>query len=308
MADHQLLIVSQHAERFSELIAAAQLPDLSFRGSSDPVNADCRGVEILFGAPDQLVALLARCDSLRWVQSSWAGIKPLIDHPRRDYQLTGVKDIFSSDMTEYVLAWLLALERRVVERSQTRHWDANADGHLRGKTLGIMGTGSIGCHLAAACQALGLRVRGLNSDGRRIPNFDQCYAPTRISEFTDDLDYLVTLLPDTPGSDGLVDGKMLGLLKPGAILINAGRANVIDREALLNALQTGQLGHAVLDVLEQEPLPESDPLWQVKNLHITSHTAAVTIPEAIVEVFCDNYRRYNAGQALLHQVDFDRGY
>ncbi|MCZ6831961.1 MAG: D-2-hydroxyacid dehydrogenase [Gammaproteobacteria bacterium] len=265
-------------------------------------------MEILFGAPDRLALLLPHCDSLRWVQSSWAGVKPLIECPRRDYQLTGVKNIFGPPMTEFVLAWLLAFERRVVQRSQARSWDEAVDGHLYGKSLGVMGTGSLGSHLAAACQAVGLRVRGLNSDGRSIPNFDDCYSTASINEFADGLDYLVALLPDTPGSDRLIDAELLAQLKPGAILINGGRANVVDQGALIAALDAGQLAHAVLDVLNLEPLPDSDPLWQVPNLHITSHTAAVTIPEIIVSVFCENYRRYHGGRSLLHRIDFDKGY
>ncbi len=308
MAWHQLLVVSQHAQRFSELIAAQQLPDLSFQACSSPDLALCKNVEILFGAPDRLVAVLPHCESLRWVQSSWAGVKPLGDQPRRDFQLTGVKDIFGPPMTEFVLAWLLAFERKVLERSQACSWDESVDGHLHGKSLGIMGTGSIGSQLAATCQTLGLQVRGLNSDGRRRPNFDHCYSRIELAEFASGLDYLVALLPETPGSDQLIDAQLLARLKPGAILINGGRANVVDQAALITALEEGQLAHAVLDVLDLEPLPDSDPLWQVSNLHITSHTAAVTIPEAIVEIFCENYRRYHAGRPLLHRIDFDKGY
>ena len=308
MSPHNLLVVSQHAERFSELIAAAQLPELDFQACEQPQAAQCKNAEILFGAPDRLVTALPHCRSLRWVQSSWAGVKPLMEQPRRDFMLTGVKDIFGPPMTEFVLAWLLALERRVIQRSQARHWDDAVDGNLYGKCLGIMGTGSIGTHLAASCQALGLKVRGLNSSGSNRPNFDNCYSPAQLDEFAGGLDYLVALLPDTPGSDRLIDAQFLARLKPGAILVNGGRANVIDQDALIAALDSGQLAHAVLDVLDQEPLPDSDPLWQVANLHITSHTAAVTIPEIIVTLFCDNYRRYHAGQSLLHRVDFDKGY
>ena len=151
-------------------------------------------------------------------------------------------------------------------------------------------------------------VRGLNLDGRSVVNFDECFSGVDILAFADNLDYLVALLPDTPGSDRLVDTELLKRVRPGAILINGGRANVIDEEALLLALQSGQLAHAVLDVLPEEPLPASNPLWQVERLYITSHTAAVTVPQDIVNVFCDNYRRYYRGDALRYQIDFGKGY
>ena len=308
MSQHQLLVVSQHADLFSRLITDAQLPDLSFQSCTRADASDCQGVDILFGAPDRLVPLLPYCESLRWVQSSWAGVKPLIECPRRDYQLTGVKDIFGAPMTEYVLAWLLAFERSVIKRSHACSWDESPDGHLYGKSLGIMGTGSIGSHLAQSCRALGLRVSGLNSDGRNMPHFERCYSPASLAEFATGLDYLVVLLPDTEASDQLVNAELLAQLNPGAIVINGGRANAIDQSALIAALASGQVAHAVLDVLNQEPLPPSDPLWGIENLHITSHTAAVTIPATIVDLFCDNYHRYHQQEALLHLIDFEKEY
>jgi glyoxylate/hydroxypyruvate reductase A len=106
----------------------------------------------------------------------------------------------------------------------------------------------------------------------------------------------------------VISADLLARLNRGAIVINGGRANAVDQAALITALEGGQLSHAVLDVLRQEPLPPADPLWQIENLHITSHTAAVTVPETIVELFCDNYRRYHRWEPLLHPIDFDKGY
>jgi phosphoglycerate dehydrogenase-like enzyme len=171
-----------------------------------------------------------------------------------------------------------------------------------------MGTGSIGSHVAATCKAFGIPTRGLNSDGRGQAGFDTCFPLSRIAEFASGLDYLVALLPETPATDKLVDAELLCRLKPGAIVINGGRANCIVESDLVAALETGQLGHAVLDVMREEPLPQDHPLWAVKNLYITSHTAAPTGVESIVEIFCDNYRRYLAGEDLRYPIDFERGY
>jgi phosphoglycerate dehydrogenase-like enzyme len=305
---HHLLVVSQHADIYARLLQEAQLPGLTYRVCEPSRPGDCDKVDILFGAPDSIVPLLSQCPQLRWVQSSWAGVKPLLEHPRRDYRLTGVKGIFGAAMTEYVLAWLLGLERDIPGRTRARKWNDKPDGTLRGKQIGIMGTGSIGAHLAGVCGDLGMIVRGLNMDGHPVRNFDQCFSNAERTGFADSLDYLVALLPDTPGSDGLVNHELLARVRPGAILINGGRANVIDEKALLQALDSGQLAHAVLDVLPEEPLPSSSPLWQVDRLYITSHTAAVTVPQDIVGVFCDNYRRYYRGEALRYEIDFEKGY
>jgi len=306
----QLLVVSQHARRYAELLAARGLVELKARycETVEEARAHCEGAEILFGAPDLLAPLLEHCPRLRWVQSSWAGVTPLLACPRRDYQLTGVKNIFGPLMSEYVLGWLLAIERNILHRSQQRHWDNSPDGSLQGKLAGILGTGSIGRHVAASCAAFGMQVRGLNSDGRSVDGFDDCFPTGQVEQFAEGLDYLVALLPDTAATTGLVDASLLGRLRHSAILINAGRANCLVLEDTLAALASGQLRHAVLDVLPTEPLPEGDPLWQVKGLSITSHTAAPTGISAIVEVFCDNYARFVAGEPLLYPVDFRRGY
>jgi phosphoglycerate dehydrogenase-like enzyme len=306
----EVLVISQHAQRFAELIDAAQLPGLKAHYCEQTPEAlqYCGSAEILFGAPDRIAPVLAQCPGLRWVQSSWAGIKPLLECHRRDYRLTGVKDIFGQSMSEYVFAWLLALERQVLQHAEARQWDDTANPGLTGKTLGIMGTGSIGSHVAGTCKTFGINTRGLNSDGRPQAGFGSCFPLSQIAEFAAGLDYLVALLPETPATDNLIDAELLSRLKPGAILVNAGRANCLVEGDLVAALESGQLGHAVLDVMREEPLPKEHPLWAVKNLFLTSHTAAPTGAESIVEIFCDNYRRYLAGEELHYPVDFDRGY
>ncbi len=310
MAKHRLLVISDHAAEFSELLAAAQLPELTINRVSTPADArrHCEDAEILFGAPDLIAPVLEYCPQLKWVQSSWAGITPLIDHPRRGYALCGVKGIFGQVMAEYTLAWLLNFERQLARHTGASHWDESADGTLLGKSIGIMGTGSIGEAVAGFLKPFGMSIRGLNSDGHWLGHFDQCFPFSDRLAFAEGLDYLLALLPDTPTTNRAVDAPLLAQLKPGAIFINAGRGNSVDNAALVEALSSGQLRHAVLDVLDEEPLPDDDSLWQVENLHITSHTAAPSLSESIVGVFCDNYRRFHAGEALHHLIDFEKGY
>ena len=306
----EVLVISQHAQAFAKIIEANQLPGLNahYCETATAAQQHCGGAEILFGAPDRIAPLLEQCPGLRWVQSSWAGVKPLIDCPRRDYLLTGVKELFGPLMGEYVLGWLLGLERNIPARSRAQHWNDTPERGIGGKRVGIMGTGSIGQHVAGCCKSFGLQTRGLNTDGRELPGFDACFSRDQLHAFASGLDYLVTLLPETADSDNLVDAHLLALLNAGAILINAGRANCIVDEAMVAALGSGQLRYAVLDVLREEPLADEHPFWAVENLFITSHTAAPTPTESIVEIFCDNYRRYQAGEELHYPIDFDRGY
>jgi phosphoglycerate dehydrogenase-like enzyme len=305
-----MLIVSQHADEFATLLAGEDLPDLDIISSTDgAITAErLEGVNILFGAPDLLSHVLPRCSALQWVQSSWAGVRPLIVAPQRNYLLTGLKGVFGQQMSEYALAWMLAFARNVLRRASERRWNDAPDGSLAGSRLGIMGAGSIGADVARACHAMGMSVFGMNSDGRPVEPFEACYASTDRLAFADGLDYLLCLLPETPYTDNLVDSSLLHALAPGAVLINGGRGNCIVESDLLAALDSGPLAAAVLDVLREEPLPANHPLWGNDRVYITSHTAAPTLPRAMVGVFCDNYRRFLAGEPLLYPVDFERGY
>ena len=266
---------------------------------------------ILFGEPDMIAAVIGDMPAVDWVQSTWAGVTPLVEHGRRDYVLTGVRDVFGPQMAEYVLGNLLACELRVLERAAAqdrREWDTTPSGRLQGKNLGIMGTGSIGRHIAQAAAAFDIRVTGLSRSGAATPGFAAVYPGGKLHDFLDGLDYLVSTLPQTAATRNLLDRAALAKLSPHVLFINVGRGNVIDDAALLDALRNGRLGGAVLDVFDEEPLPQGDPLWDAPNLHVTGHIAALSYPALIAPIFIDNYRRYVDGQPLRYVIDFDAGY
>lgn len=286
------------------------LPSASIRAvpADELLQADLSAVRILLGNPEDLSRALPLCPALEWAQSTWAGVNALLASPRHDYQLTALKGVFGQAMSEYALGWLLALERGILERCQTREWRPEPEPGLAGKTLGIMGTGTIGSAVAEAAAVFGLRVRGLNSTGRGVEPFEGCFSTGQRLAFADGLDYLLSVLPATPATDGLIDAGLLERLNPGAILINAGRGTVLVDDDLLAALASGRVRSAVLDVFREEPLPREHPFWHDPSIYITSHTAAPTADRAVVEVFLDNYQRFCSGQPLLHRVDFGRGY
>lgn len=242
------LIVGDQAEAYRQLLDPLALPgwDARYCSSAGEAQGQLDGVEILFGPPDACATLLPEAVSLRWLQSSWAGVTPLVSAPRRDYQLTGVKGIFGELMREYVLGWLLALERNIPARSGAMAWQPEPDGIIAGKTLGIMGTGSIGVAVAEAARSLGLKTRGLNSNGRSCEGFDSCYDAANAVRFAEGLDYLVALLPATEATNGCVSSDVLEALNPSAIFINAGRANCVDVKDLERALQVGSCARRCL--------------------------------------------------------------
>jgi phosphoglycerate dehydrogenase-like enzyme len=230
---------------------------------------------------------------------------------RRDYELTGVKDIFGRLISEYVMTYLFAFERRIFTMRNNqlkRRWRPLAYRSSKEITLGIVGLGSIGSHLARTARQLGVRVIGLNRSGRPCESIEEVYTPDDLERFFKNPDFIVLTLPDTPRTKHFINAGSLSLMKPSAVLINVGRGSLINEADLVTALREGVIGGAVLDVFEDEPLDKDSPLWQLPNVFITPHTAAMSFPEDIVRIFVDNYRRYIQNQPLSHVIDFDLGY
>ncbi|MFZ5819220.1 MAG: D-2-hydroxyacid dehydrogenase [Chloroflexota bacterium] len=302
---HKLALLSKQADEYRRLLEAASLPDLEIVAAPAP---DC---DLAFGEPVLIRERLSKLPGLRWAQSTWAGVEPLLDPSlRRDYTLTNARGVFGPLMSEYVFAYLLLHERRILGRIQSQqecHWDPSETGVLRGKTLGLLGVGSIGCHLAATARHFGMEVRGFTRAGETCPHVS-AYHHNDLPSFAAGLDYLVCTLPGAPGTRRLVDAALLEALPAHALFINVGRGSVVDEPALAAALSSGKIAGAVLDVFEQEPLPSSHIFWETPNLLLTFHTAAPSFPEDIAGLFIENYQLLLDGKPLRYQVDFERGY
>jgi phosphoglycerate dehydrogenase-like enzyme len=310
----KLLVLSKHADEYRALVEEARLPDLEIVASSraEETIATGAGCEIVFGEPDLIREVLPALKNLRWVQATWAGVEPLLGPAlRRDYTLTNARGVFGGLMSEYVFGYLLLHERRMLERIQAqreRRWDASVTGTLRGKTIGLLGVGSIGAHLAGSAKRFGMTVRGYTRASQDCPDVDAYYHGDDLLDFASCLDYLVSVLPNTAETRHIVDAALLNVLPSPAIFVNVGRGSAVDETALVKALEKGKIAGAVLDVFEQEPLPETHPFWTTPNLWITFHTAAPSFPADIARLFIENYHRFIDGQELMYRVDFERGY
>lgn len=311
---HHLLILSNRAEDYARLVQGANVPGLTVHAAADI--ADVAALPpvwtIVLGEPVPVSNALPHLPALVWVQLTWAGAERLLTQStRRDFILTNVRGVFGPLMSEYVFTYLLAHERRVVERLEAQRegrWDATPPASLRGKVLGLVGVGSIGAHVATTAKHFGMRVRGYTRGTDTSPHVDQYFHGDQKASFAHGLDYLVALLPDAPATRGLIDRTMLGALPRHALFVNAGRAVTVDEDALVEALTARRIAGAVLDVFREEPLPADHVLWRTPGVIITSHTAALSHPPDISQVFVDNYRRFVRGEPLLHQVEFERGY
>lgn len=301
----KLLLLSPDKDEYRRLIESARLPDLEI--VTDPGQSD-----IVLGAPKSIRDTLPLLTSVKWVQSIYAGVEPLVDSAeRRDYVLTNARGVFGELMSEYVFGYLFFLEKKILDRiasQQSRQWQRTESGVLRGKTLGLLGVGSIGAHLAGTAKHFGMKVRGYTRASESSPQVDRYYHGKDLLEFAEGLDYLVCVLPRTKATNKIVDEAFLNALPSHAVFVNVGRGNAVDEPALVRALNDGRLAAAVLDVFDREPISTDHPFWDTPNLYMTFHTSAISNPEDITRVFIENYHLYQEDKPLQYVVDFERGY
>jgi phosphoglycerate dehydrogenase-like enzyme len=242
--------------------------------------------------------------------------------------------VFSRPIAEYVLMMILAVSRRLpllLELQRERTWQPLEGAELRDVTVGIVGLGSIGRAVGALATAFGCRVvavrrrpDGDGGDGTGAaargdddgsPSLgeamlDRVGGPETLPELLAESDFIVLAAPLTPETQDMINAETLAMVKPGAWLINVARGRLIDERALLRALRDGPLGGAVLDTFRDEPLPPLSSFYDLDNVILTPHTAwsSGRVLDRSVELFCDNLRRFAAGEPLLNVVDPDAGY
>ncbi len=311
---NNLLILSHNAHKYARLIADAGLPNLKITPAIKVDEADVMVSQqnILLAPPDLAYEILPAMTNLEWMQSTWAGVNKLLGGGcRKDYLLTGVKGVFGPIMSEYVFCYILMHARKALqchELQKERKWKMPMPGLLRGRKIGIMGVGSIGVAIAQTAKHFDMVTYGYSKSATAKTEIDRMFKPEEILDFVDDLDYLVTILPQTPNTNKLIDRTVLKAMKTDAVLINVGRGNVLDERALIEALNSKEIAGAVLDVFQEEPLPQSHPLWNTTGVIITSHKSALTYPEGITPIFIDNYKRFMAREELQYCIDFEKGY
>lgn len=300
-----------------EIVAAlrAQVPaDIVLDGVQEVADlADRDDTRVCLGRPDLVAEAADRLPCLEWVQSTWAGVRPLLPllEARAGIIATAPKGIFGDAMAEYVLGWLVALDRRLldyVDQQRERRWARLPDRGLAGRRVLILGTGSIGARVAEQLSVFGMEVIGVSRSGRPHPAFTRTLPAAERLDAARGAHVLVNTLPETDTTIGIVDAALLSVLAQGAVLFNVGRGSAIEQSGLLEAIGTGQLSSAVLDVFEQEPLPAEHPFWTTANIHVTPHVSAPTRRIDIARVFAANLDRWLGDRALEGVVDPEAGY
>jgi phosphoglycerate dehydrogenase-like enzyme len=298
----------------------ARLVSVSLEGLADGPLDD---VEVMLRGPVPATTfdrLLARCPELRWVHSATAGVERVLTPAaaRRGLLITNARGVFSRPIAEYVLMMMLAVVRRLpqlLELQRERTWQPLAAQEMRDMTVGIVGLGSIGKAVATLASAFGSRVIATRRMGPgEMPTapdgIEHVLPHDRLPELLADSDFVVLALPLTATTDRLMDANRLGMMKPGAWLINVARGRLVDERALVRALRDGHIGGAVLDTILEEPLPATSPLWSTPNLIITPHTSwsSGRVLDRSIALFCENLERYRDGEPLINAVDPTVGY
>jgi phosphoglycerate dehydrogenase-like enzyme len=309
----RVLIAEHDHPVYAQLLREAA-PDLEVLTSGDSAElarqaADC---PIWLGQPDLLATLLRQGHQPQWLQSTWAGITPLlVDGLPRHYRLTRAVGIFGQVMAEYVLTYMLGHEREVLARlvSQVeRKWDSRPCQSLAGRKVLIVGSGDIGQTVAQFLVPFGVELYGIASSAREQAPFIEVGAMADLPRLVGEVDYVINLLPNTPNTHDIYDAALFKQFKPTGLFINVGRGVAVVDADLVEALKEGHLAGAVIDVCRQEPLPQRHPFWTAWGLLLTGHSSAPTSPSLMVKLFVENLRAYQAGEALRGEVDFNRGY
>jgi phosphoglycerate dehydrogenase-like enzyme len=269
--------------------------------------------EILFDIdPTHRADLPDVARNARWVQATSAGIGQLVQENHYDTRMpktvfTTASGVHRRPLAEFVVMAMLMHHKgalRVIRAQQRRHWERYAGTDMEGRTLAIVGLGRVGAEIARLCRALGMRVIG--TDLRFVPDVvDHYYEPSRLHAMLPQTDVLVLIVPHTPQTENLIGARELALLPRGAYVINIARGAVVDEPALIEALRSGHLAGAALDVFAEEPLPPHSPLWEMPTVMVSPHSASTSDREnrRITDLFCDNLRRYLAGEQLRNVLD-----
>ncbi len=289
-------------------------------------------VEVLYTS--KIVPKPEQAPCLSWIQAHFAGVEHLLQHPIIDHvHLTTASGVGAKSIAEYVIGGLLALNHHIpsfLEHQSKKIWSSQrlqifVPSELQNTTLGIIGYGGIGQEIAHLANAFGMKILVTKRDisepsinSWQFPNpsktqqdlVAKLYLPEHLHIMLKHCDYVVAAVPLTENTKHMISSSEFSAMKKGTVLVNISRGKVVDELALINALQTGHLRGAILDVFETEPLDTKSPLWTLPNVIISPHVSGLNpnYDQRAIELFANNLKSYLSGNPLLNEVNIKRGY
>ena len=296
---------AEYAAPLRAAIAAKDLPaTLTREAAPEPV-------DYIIYAPTSALQDFAPYTRCKAVLSLWAGVERIVGNATLTQPLCRMVD---PGLTEGMVEWVvghtlrhhLGMDRHIVNPGHV--WDPTCPPIARERPVTMLGMGELGTACARALAALNFPVTGLSRTPKDIPGIPCLHGDAGLDQALSTAQIVVTLLPRTPETENTLNARTLSLLPKGAVILNPGRGPLIDDDALLAALDAGQIGHATLDVFRTEPLPQDHPFWSHPRVTVTPHIAADTRASSASHVIAENIRRGEAGEPFLHRVDRARGY
>jgi glyoxylate/hydroxypyruvate reductase A len=259
---------------------------------------------------------------LRWIQSTSSGIGQFVADRGYGERMPGTiftkaSGVHGQPLAEFCLMVMLMFRKGLLRalRDQSRkHWERYAGTDLEGRTVVVVGLGGVGQKVVEMCRGVGMRTVGVDLEGFRVDSLasppDEFFPVGDLRTAMPLAEHLVLIVPHTPETEGLIGAEELALMPEEAVLVNIGRGPLVDESALVEALRSGHLGGAGLDVFVEEPLPEDSPFWEMTNVLVSPHSGSTSDQEnrRITDLFCENLRRFLAGEPMINVLDLNRLY
>ena len=268
-------------------------------------------VDYIIYAPSSYLQDFSPYTKLKAVLNLWAGVEGVTNNKTLNVPLARMVD---SGLTDGMVEWVtghtlrhhLGIDKHI--HGQDGIWRSYVPPLAKDRVITILGLGTLGTACGIALKRLGFNVRGWSRREKRVDGIICFYGDDQVDSSLMDADIVVLLLPDTPLTQNILNQHTLNLLKKGAFVLNPGRGPLIDDDALLAALETGQVEHATLDVFRIEPLPQNHQYWSNNKVTVIPHKASETRPKTASQVIAMNIERAENGQELLYLVDRENGY
>ncbi len=293
-------------------VLTEEVPGLDFRVWPDEVGDPAEIDIAVVALPPP--GLLKTFPNLKAILSMWAGVESMLRDPDlpRDIPIGRLVDrAMTRDMTHHVVHWVLHYHRdahHYAEQQRAGKWQSIPYPEATDRRVGILGMGALGGDAARALANLGFTVAGWSANPKSIDGVESFHGTNGLTPFLERTNILVSLLPSTPTTEGLINRTTLAHLPAGAYFINAGRGGAVVDDDLIAALDSGAMARASLDVFRTEPLPADDPFWRHPKVDLTPHVASHTTPRTAGREVAEDIRRVAAGGSPRNLVDLDRGY
>lgn len=260
---------------------------------------------------------LRKADKLKWIMVMSAGVDELPFHEikQRDILVTNARGIHKIPMAEYVISMLLSVyrqEKAIYDNQKNTFWDRSVQmKEITGQTMLVLGTGAIGQEVARLAKAFRMKTIGVSRSGQDVQNFDDVFTIHELNHILSEADFIVSVLPSTEETKGLITFRHFQLMKQEAVFLNMGRGDLVSGEDILQAIQQEEIAHVILDVFEDEPLPKDHPLWKEDRITITPHLSGIS-PQYLsraLKIFEHNLHAYIEGSGTYkNKIDIERGY